>query len=721
MNTRTDRMGDRYVPATGWRCGLTLKPRPPRPSLEPLEDRRLLDADLGIVDGITMARGLFHTDPAAVAGLAFNFSIDLTETGRVTGMTLVTPDDVAIPITDHDVSDGEEEWYLEEDAMSPADHALIIDGIYELRIDFGGTVETVVIDFRQDNGDPIPEITQQPLPVSPAHGATSVPTNIDLSWSPVSDANVNLIVVGLDAEPAGMSYIDEFIEDPTVSSLTGITLADDTTYEANLIFAHGIVREHAMGFDILVGTYIGTSYGFTTAGQAPPDLVAEFGDFVVPDELVPGDKFKVTVLVTNDGPGTAEGPFQLNLYTSADEILDIEDELIAQKSMNRLRLKPGQTKKFNLKAEVPGDADPATLRIAALADAYAAIAEMDEDNNLVFTDETRDIVYKFGSFADRRNVKLTVQTGANSTALLKLSGPGYGELIPDGDYARLQLCHTSTASSFKAILKGDDPQATLTQVLVCGDLNKFDAPGVDLVGDFDASGEVPLIKLDDVAPLSIDEQLLIEIGGEPDGKPVKIFADQVMNASLSTDSPIRMIRVNRWLDRNGARDQIVGPWATKIDSRGEFEANVILSDPTVSYSLKKLTASLWLSNCEIRTASSIGTVSTARMDGVTLYAGIAAGVSELPADISAFASDAMISKLVVSGDGGSSPAFEHSRVAASLLRKVQLGDVSGANGGIACGFAAHEVTKYTRPGVALKKLSDPGDHDAVDDYVLRVI
>jgi CARDB len=695
------------------------------PHAEALEDRRLLASDLSIVESVSLAKGIFHETPLAAGTLAGGLFVDLNQAGQVSGMTLTTPNDVEFIVDDHDVIDGGEEWFLEDDDMSQADWNGLVDGIYILAIDLGaGGVHTIDILFAQDNNDPLLEVSQQPIPTNPSHGATGVDTQIDLSWMPVTDDNVNLIVVSLDEEPSGDIILDEFLDDTTMTSISNVDLSADSDYECEIVFASGIIREHAQfGFEIVVAKYVITEFAFTTsgAGDQLPDLVAEFETIGLPTASVPGDKFKVSVIVRNDGLGVAEGPFRVELYASDDQLFDQDDNLIVGKTLSRLRLQPGQSKKFVLKGQIPFDAEPSSSFLLAQADVNDGIAEDDETNNTAVSDDAFDVVYRFGSFNGRSNVKLTLQVDDDTTLQLKLTGAGFGQLMPDGDDAQLTFTGTDTGSSFKAILKGGSPQIRLTQVDITGGLKKFDAPFMDLAGDFSATGRVGMIKLGDVAPLLASGQVDISLGGAGVEAGGKFFFDEVRDASLTTPVPLKLLRMNGWQNTNGTADQITAPFATTVDSKGEFEANLTLSDSTVACSLKKLNATLWLKDNIIRTASSIGTVSTGLMDGVTLFAGIADGVVGLPDGPADFSSEATIKKLAVREPDGPTNSFENSFVAAYLLKSVKIGTVTTANGGTPFGFAAQEIKKFSGNGESFKKLTTPGDYGQDGDFLLRVV
>ena len=341
--------------------------------------------------------------------------------------------------------------------------------------------------------------------------------------------------------------------------------------------------------------------------------------------------------------------------------------------------------------------------------------------NTVVSDDAYDVVYKFGSFGNRHNVKLTLEVDENTSLQLKLTGAGYGQLIPNGDDAQLTFTGTNNSSSFKAILKGDAPDLYFSQVDVDGGLKKFDAKLLNLSGPFTATGWVGMIKLDDVASDVAGNQVDITLGGAGTEAGGKFFFDSVSDASLTSGAPIKLLRMNRWLDSNATADAVTAPYATKIDSKGEFEANVTLTDAAVPYSLKKLTATTWLKNAEIRTASSIGTIITGQMENVTIFAGVADGVVGLPDGPEDFASEATIKKLLVREPAGETTSFSNSFVAAHLLKNVNIGTVTSDNGGTPFGFAAREIKKYSGNGETFKKLTTAGDYGQVDDFLIRIV
>ena len=110
----------------------------------------------------------------------------------------------------------------------------------------------------------------------------------------------------------------------------------------------------------------------------PGGLVAQFSKIDLPKTIEMGDRGKVTVKLTNQGPTTVTGPVTVKLYISTDEIIDraadgklVNDGLLIS-TVEQVNLRPGQSTNVKL------DYDNITS-VGAPA-AYNLIAEINQNN-----------------------------------------------------------------------------------------------------------------------------------------------------------------------------------------------------------------------------------------------------------------------------------------------------------------------------------------------------
>ncbi|MCK4872947.1 MAG: hypothetical protein KAS72_09500 [Phycisphaerales bacterium] len=719
----TDRVRPNSLALTGWRSALTRSGSQRPLALERLEDRRLLNGQLDHVTDIEVVRGQFYDGPGSDAEYIFMCSVELDAVGLLNGITLTTPNGTVVPITDMDQWAGDEEWDLEIESEDQADLANYGDGMYTLDFDFvtGPNGQIEVLFGLPGSGDPLPIPTQIPELTNPVDDATDVPLQTTFTWDVLSDANANTIVFMVEDETADSDVVNEMFDDTSTTTFGPVALTQDHEYEVELIFAYAVTDTTPDGGDILVATFVGMDTEFDTIPGQPAgvDLVGEFGAIRLPEQIVPGDKGKVTVIVTNNGTATARGAVRVNLYASDDQTLDGNDELMATVSKN-VNLAAGKSKKFNAKVAIAADIEPGTYYILAQVDADGAIAETDEDNNIAVTDGTGEVVWKFGTFDGRRNVKFTAVDENGTTITMSIKGNGEGELLPDEDTADIVLTGTDANSSFVVKTKGGAGNVVVRDITVNGSLKALTAKTTDLGGDLVVTGSLAKLQLDDVA-----DQHLISIGAAANpALGTKIKLDEVLDLTLTSDMPIKSLLVNSWLDQDATPDQITAPWITKLTSKGDFEASMTLSDATVDWSLKKMTVVGRLTGSVIRTVGSIGAITVGGITDSMIFAGVQDAVTDLPDVAGDFASEQAIRKFTVKPPAGAF-SFVNSIVAAWDIGKISIGSVNPDNGGTPFGFAADRIRLYIRRegGVTtqLNKLDDPGIFDELTDYGIHII
>lgn len=143
------------------------------------------------------------------------------------------------------------------------------------------------------------------------------------------------------------------------------------------------------------------------------DLKTEF-KLVEPPPGLSEEEGKVEVVVTNQGTKLYKGPLDVNLYASADSVLDFPlnegdlagtDELLGNLEQSEISLTPGQSKTLTLdfatdEFRAPTVVAPGAYHLIAEVDPNNTIAEKEENNNIantfVSTPET-DVILDWNS------------------------------------------------------------------------------------------------------------------------------------------------------------------------------------------------------------------------------------------------------------------------------------------------------------------------------------
>jgi uncharacterized membrane protein len=94
----------------------------------------------------------------------------------------------------------------------------------------------------------------------------------------------------------------------------------------------------------------------TVSVHAPfVDLVTLSPDIIVGGLLTPGGKARVKVQFQNEGNIRAKGYVSVILYASSDQTLSASDTELIEKSGRKLSLRPGKSKRYNVKFKLPAD------------------------------------------------------------------------------------------------------------------------------------------------------------------------------------------------------------------------------------------------------------------------------------------------------------------------------------------------------------------------------
>jgi len=333
---------------------------------------------------------------------------------------------------------------------------------------------------------------------------------------------------------------------------------------------------------------------FMLSGGA--DLAVAFGKLVVPSVLVPGDKLRVPVVVTNVGSAAAIGQMDANLLASGDQTVG-DDTVLGQLKALRVKLAPGKSATFSFSVTLTSAMNPGVRYLLAQIVPGAAISDADAGNDLAVWGPG-ELAWKFGNVGARKNVRLTLTEGDGTTAVLSLSGLGTGEVVPGPQGWDLHLTGTDVKSSVtitttKSKQPGDDGQIVLNDIVV-GDagnpasadsLLSLTAKTADLRGDLTVAGLGTLgsLTLNDV----VGTQSTLSIGGSG-GAGVSLSFGRVGDLGIQSGMPIKSLQAVEWKDPGGD-DVIRAPWLARLTITGrkgvvagDFQAGLVLNQDGLS-------------------------------------------------------------------------------------------------------------------------------------------
>ena len=227
-------------------------------------------------------------------------------------------------------------------------------------------------------------------------------------------------------------------------------------------------------------------------GDPRPDLTPVVDSSAVFTTLVPGDKkAKAIVTIANIGDANANGIIGISLYASADSSIDSNDIFLGSTS-KKINVKVNANKKYKVKLFVPGTAEAGTYNILTRLDTSQITGDRRSDNDTDAASETHDIAWRFGSFDDRRNVKLLVDDGG-TLITFKMSGSGFGEITGGTSLTTLTLNNINN-SNLK-ITSAGNTSFDLNDVVINGSLKSFKARTATVIGDLIATGTMGTVQI----------------------------------------------------------------------------------------------------------------------------------------------------------------------------------------------------------------------------------
>jgi hypothetical protein len=320
-------------------------------------------------------------------------------------------------------------------------------------------------------------------------------------------------------------------------------------------------------------------------GLAAPDLTGEFGGIILSIPIVPGDKGKAPVVVTNEGEAIAKGKISIEVYASLDKALDGNDVLIGKLVNQSLSLAPAVSKSFTVNLAIPGNLSEGEYYLLAKVDSANAIAESNEENNLAVSDSSYEVVWKFGSFGGRKNVKLIVNDSNETPVTFSLTSGGYGVVNGNSDFNEVILNDTTDKSQLTIITTGKGKETSVGDIIVHGSVKDILAKTTDLRGDVVIDGSCRMLVFDDIAG-----EHTITIGSSSDPKAgATIICDQVSDCGIESGIPITRLTATEWLNTAGSAVEQIQ--ATRIDTlqikgdkkrglAGDFQGSLQLSGST---------------------------------------------------------------------------------------------------------------------------------------------
>lgn len=317
------------------------------------------------------------------------------------------------------------------------------------------------------------------------------------------------------------------------------------------------------------------------------DLGVRFdtANFQIPAQVVPGDSFNAGIFVRNHGPMSAQGLVTIEFYASLNNTFDTSDALMARYSNEQIFLAssgPNSEGNFSDLVAVPDGLAPGEYFLLVRIVPNQQVNDTNQSNNVAISDDTMNVTWRFGDFAGRDDVRLTLLDGEKRVDFI-WSGPGFGTVTKnsDGSFDIVTSNSTSATDMGVDILDGDRT-TSIRNVTVAGSLDELWLLRANLVGEVTISGTLRRMDARNVfGSLSTTggDGALIQIDGQ--GVETTFSFGQVANLAIISNSGIaEIVTTNKWSDNDANLDFIQAPFLRTLNIAGNFAAGLFLTAPS---------------------------------------------------------------------------------------------------------------------------------------------
>jgi|GEM_PF-5898647 len=319
------------------------------------------------------------------------------------------------------------------------------------------------------------------------------------------------------------------------------------------------------------------------------DLVGGTVRTVLPTIAVPNDVLKFQIPIKNLGNITATGKLDVDFYLSTDQTASLgSDVFLTSLHGISISIAPNGERILSASAAVPASILGGTFYVVADVNSSHTIVESDTLNNSAASDDSMEVVWRFGNFGDRRGVKLVVPDSNGNLVTFSMKGEGAGDVLGGSDFAELSLVGTNAKTSVNITTKGG-VTTTLHDITSTNPLGVFNAPKANVTGDFVADGIIYNIRLGDVS----NSTMTFGAGAVPQTplERITMKLGHVENLSITSDMRIAALSALDWQDTDSNRDFIQAPRIWNLTSGGDFEADIFATGVDVfQFSLRSLVA-----------------------------------------------------------------------------------------------------------------------------------
>lgn len=296
------------------------------------------------------------------------------------------------------------------------------------------------------------------------------------------------------------------------------------------------------------------------------NLNVTLGAITLAHTIVPGDAGAVPVVIANDGLERALGTVAVNLYASPDGT--VANGIPLKTLSVALDLLPGARKTVSIPLKFDKDMPVGAYTLVAEADPDNKLNERTLSDNVAAEPTARVFAWKFGTFDDRKNVRLTVAAAGGTATTFALTGKGYGEIIGKSAFNAVNLYGTDKATAV-TITAAAGPAVSIGDVAVSGSLGSFKGAAIDLRGNFSATGTLGTLTLRNLAG---GGTISLNTSGAavPAALQLAVTLGRVTDTSITTGGiPLKSLTAVEWQDAVLPADTLTATWIGTLTTTGE--------------------------------------------------------------------------------------------------------------------------------------------------------
>ncbi|MBX3385630.1 MAG: hypothetical protein KF768_03580 [Phycisphaeraceae bacterium] len=314
------------------------------------------------------------------------------------------------------------------------------------------------------------------------------------------------------------------------------------------------------------------------------DLAVRFdtANFQVPAQVVPGDSFNAGILVKNFGPLAANGLVTIEFYASTNSTFDTSDVLMARYANEPIFLSANGINSegdFADLVRVPAGLEPGQYFILVRILPNSQVNDTNQSNNIAITDTAMNVTWRFGDFAGRNDVRLTLTDGDKRVDFI-WAGAGFGTVTKNQDGSFDIVTSGTTADTDISVdVRNGNRLTTIRNVTVNGSLDELWLARATFTGTIHVNGTVRRIDTANVVgslSSAAGSGALIRIDGQT--IETTFSFGQVSNLSIQTASGITALSTSgKWSDNDANPDLISAPFLRSLNIAGNFAAGIRLT------------------------------------------------------------------------------------------------------------------------------------------------